>query len=341
MTKDDFLFLVETETIHDFLYKGKTYTITPKRSATDEKWNAFVCLYDLHQPGKYTTHKWGTDAQNKSILEKCAINYEDGVFTNNALYAMSNNVYTQIATLNQTTGEINLIQNDAAKDVLNAIGYVENHANIMTEFHTFVGIAAKQNCAAVNVEDGSFANFVVSWQRPINLRDNGKQQVVDAKTNGNYIYAYDFLRFFDFRGPVEGDMEGSNKWLWAYYNIKSITLDCTPSKIKTNMHQTDLTKFVPMNTITTEAELGCYKDGNVQRSKVTYNFDISSYNNHSKNQALLDYMKDNKDLFGVIYYANNGDNVTEFDINVPVEVTYEWGTFYSDVTVHIKRTLGN
>ncbi len=320
---------------------GKTYTITPKRSATDEKWNAFVCLYDLHQPGKYTTHKWGTDAQNKSILEKCAINYEDGVFTNNALYAMSNNVYTQIATLNQTTGEINLIQNDAAKDVLNAIGYVENHANIMTEFHTFVGIAAKQNCAAVNVEDGSFANFVVSWQRPINLRDNGKQQVVDAKTNGNYIYAYDFLRFFDFRGPVEGDMEGSNKWLWAYYNIKSITLDCTPSKIKTNMHQTDLTKFVPMNTITTEAELGCYKDGNVQRSKVTYNFDISSYNNHSKNQALLDYMKANKELFGVIYYANNGDNVTEFDIKVPVEVTYEWGTFYSDVTVHIKRTLGN
>ena len=25
MTKDDFLFLVETETIHDFVYKGKTY----------------------------------------------------------------------------------------------------------------------------------------------------------------------------------------------------------------------------------------------------------------------------------------------------------------------------
>ena len=32
MTKDDFLFLVETETIHDFLYKGKTYTITYDKS---------------------------------------------------------------------------------------------------------------------------------------------------------------------------------------------------------------------------------------------------------------------------------------------------------------------
>ena len=320
---------------------GKTYTITPKANATDEKWNAFVCLYDLHKSAKYTTHKWGTDAQNKSILEKCAISYEDGLFTNNALYAMNNNVYTKIAEMNQATGLISLIQNDAAKDVLNAIGYVENHANIMTEFHTFVGIAAKQNCAAVNVENGSFANFVVSWQRPINLRDNGNQQVVDAKTNGNYIYAYEFLRFFDFRGPVAGDMEGANKWLWAYYNIKSIALDCTPSKVKTNMHQTNKNTFVALNTITTKAELGCFQNGSVKRSKVTYNFNISSYNSHDKNQALLDYMEANKELFGVLYYANNGDNVEEFDVQIPVEVTYEWGTFYSTVTVNIKRTLGN
>ena len=46
MTKDDFLFLVETETIHDFIYKGKTYTITYDKSPDGRKWIIFGDLAD-------------------------------------------------------------------------------------------------------------------------------------------------------------------------------------------------------------------------------------------------------------------------------------------------------
>ena len=46
MTKDDFLFLVETETIHDFLYKGKTYTITYDKSPDGRKWIIFGDIAD-------------------------------------------------------------------------------------------------------------------------------------------------------------------------------------------------------------------------------------------------------------------------------------------------------
>ena len=50
MTKDDFLFLVETETIHDFLYKGKTYTITYDKSPDGRK---LIIFGDISDKQKY------------------------------------------------------------------------------------------------------------------------------------------------------------------------------------------------------------------------------------------------------------------------------------------------
>ena len=52
-------------------------------------------------------------------------------------------------------------------------------------------------------------------------------------------------------------------------------------------------------------------------------------------------MKANKELFGAIYYENNGDNVTEFYVKVPVTVEYEWGSFETVVKINIKRTVGH
>ena len=50
MTKDDFLFLVETETIHDFVYKGKTYTITYDKSPDGHK---LIVFGDIADKQKY------------------------------------------------------------------------------------------------------------------------------------------------------------------------------------------------------------------------------------------------------------------------------------------------
>ena len=49
----------------------------------------------------------------------------------------------------------------------------------------------------------------------------------------------------------------------------------------------------------------------------------------------------NKDSYGSIYYANNGDNVTEFDVKIPVTIEYTWGKFTKTMTLHINRTTGH
>ena len=204
------------------------YTITPQKSASDANYNRFICKY--HVDGT-TVHKWGTAAQNKEIMQKCAIAYNEGVFTNKELYAKKGTSYTKIADMNQVTGEINLIQNDVAKEVLNAIGYVENNANVNTELRTYVAVvgtsAAFCNDLAAYVyeqSDDKSEAFLVSWARPINMVTEVPAPIADATTNGQTIYVLELLKFYDFRGPVAGDMEGVNKWMWAYYNIKGLKI---------------------------------------------------------------------------------------------------------------------
>ena len=378
--------------------KGVQYTITAKSGNADERWNAFVCKYDWYENNgtqqvfrwdatshnlhwysatndkKYTEHKWGTPAQNKEIHEKCAIDYNDGVYNNTILYAVptanyaTTAAYTPIATLNPaiTSGQMDLIwrvpDNDITKEILNAVGYEDAvHSNILKELNTMVGVIAHNGCfVAINVPEfvadeanTNAGTFYVSWQRPINTVTNANP-MVDAKNNGDYIYTVDFLKLFDWRGPVNGKMYDENQWLWAYYNIKSVKIDVTPANVKTNMHQASTSTFVPLADVTTMARLGALNTAGAvtYNGNVTINLNggagLAAFNAANQNAALLTAMglvpanNANKLAFaGGLYYENNGDNVTEFDVIVPVTVTYDWGEFISYVTVHIDRTLGN
>jgi hypothetical protein len=48
-----------------------------------------------------------------------------------------------------------------------------------------------------------------------------------------------------------------------------------------------------------------------------------------------------KERFGVIYYQNNGDNLTEFNIVVPITVEYYWGWLTRYQKIHFYDTRGN
>ena len=161
------------------------YTITAGDAARHNN-GAYKSLYD-----KYVANH--TDAYNKATLTEtlntCAIDYGKGAFYNDKLYAEYKGNYTQIASLDQKTGELKLINNQPAKDVLNAIGYEKDHANIAKELRTYVGVIASNDCGvAVPVSDGT---FLASWQRPINLNPLEQKTAVDAKTNGNVIVQTD------------------------------------------------------------------------------------------------------------------------------------------------------
>jgi hypothetical protein len=383
---------------------GTKYTITARSGKNDERWNAFVCKYlrwendgsnnrfnhinndgtchNLHwysasNDKTYTEHKWGTPEQNKKIHQNCAIDYNDGVYTNATLYAVKSGSYssavnyTPIATLNQniTSGQMDLIwrvpDDDITKEVLNAIGYEENNAQILKELHTMVGVIAHNGCFValdVNeyVKDESNINagtFYVSWKRPINVLTEQKH-LSDAVNNGDSIPTLGFVQLFDWRGPVEGKMYDENQWLWAYYNVKSIIINTEPSKVKTNMHQTNTNTFVTLSSLTTDAELWTLlPDGSLTHSAPinlptanggTTSWPLMGYNNANMNNKLKADMglvpEDIDKMYafaGGIIYFNNGDHVTDFDVILPVTINYDWGRFTTSVKVHIHRTLGN
>ena len=330
-----------------------TWIITPQPNAADALYKSLVPEY----AGDAPTHVWESEAKANEWINQCAIAYDKGVYNNATLYAYNGTVAgtgTKIATINQTTGEVTLDHNATTERIINAIGYEAGHKNIDKQFRAQIGVIAEKGCSVLQSEG---ATFLASWQRPINPAETHEVVKLDAKTNADTIFVADILKFYDFRGPVEGKMEtAATKWLWAYYNIKSIEVDCTPSNVYTNMGMLDdddddfqnLTK--KLSDVTTNAKLYAYNvatqtEGNVGKAE----FDLRdlggvNYNNAAKSEALYKIFNGtnlDKEQFGYIIYYNNGSHVTRFSVRIPIKVTYEWGTFKTYVTVAIHRTLGN
>lgn len=342
--------VVETDAVTG---KKTTWIITPQPNAADALYKSLVPEY----AGDVANHEWKSEAEANEWINKCAIAYDKGVYNNATLYAYNGTVAgtgTKIATINQTTGEVTLDHNATTKRIINAIGYAPGHKNINKEFRAQIGVIASKGCTVLQSED---ATFLASWQRPINPAETHEVVKLDAKTNADTIFVADILKFYDFRGPVEGQMEtAATKWLWAYYNIKSIKVDCTPSHVYTNMGMLDdedddfknLTK--KLSEVNTNAALLAYDfASNSEETVGTATFNLRNfggvnYNTAAKSEDLYKIFNGTnkqKERFGYIIYYNNGANVTRFSVRIPIEVSYEWGTFKTYVTVAIHRTLGN
>lgn len=343
--------VVETDAV-----TGKTtkWIITPQRSSTDTDYKMLVPEYATSDAQK---HEWVSEEKANDWINKCAISYDNGVYKNEVLYAYENSVSgtgTKIASIDKESGEVTLDHNATTERIINAIGYAEKHKNIDTEFRAQIGVIASKGCTVLQSEG---ATFLASWQRPINPADAHEVVKLDAKTNADTIFVADILKFYDWRGPVQGQMEtAATKWLWAYYDIKSIKVDCTPSNVYTNMGllDDDDDDFKNLNRklsdVNENVELKAYDYATKKEKQVgtaTFNlrnFGGVNYNNVAKSEDLYKFFNGTnkqKERFGYIIYYNNGANVTRFSVRIPIEVTYAWGTFKTYVTVAIHRTLGN
>lgn len=308
---------------------GTKYTLTPKHPTEHPNYDKIFCTYVDTDKHNYS--------EAASVMEKCAIDANSGAYANSDLYAVANGEYTKIATIDKTSGLIKLINNDQCDDVLNAIGYEKDHKNINKEMRAFVGIVAATSCDVV--EKTTDNEFLVSWQRPINV-EKLADVAVDANTNGNIINLIDILKMYDWRGPVNGKMYDGNEWFWAYYGVNAITVNTDPKAVLTNMHNGS--SFKPLSEVTTEAELyTLLPNGSTMKGEHKFTFNLSTYNKKALNAALVQMMTTSAKDFGRLYYTNNGDNVTEFDVIIPVTLSYTWGDFVTNVTIHINRTLGN
>ena len=178
----------------------------------------------------------------------------------------------------------------------------------------------------------------------------------------------------------QGYMWDNHWWFWAYYNIRKIEIDMDPHHIKTTMHENERPasqRWVWLDEVTTKARFyNVYIENYgtaramvkpLDKKWVTYpnqatggameEFDLVNRSNRSfifasNNDALKAYMgypgvktKDGgsptkKALFGGFYYENNGDNVTVFDVKIPITIWYEWGKLETVVEWHIDTTRG-
>ena len=151
-------------------------------------------------------------------------------------------------------------------------------------------------------------------------------------------------------------------WFWAYYNVKGIEVDLT--SVYTNMHKDQRPanqEWVLLNSVTKQLSLyhvdpltgyattssgrQIYGEGFEITKGTSYGNDWpanpapngwglvnpNQFQSSDREADIENYMGlrpvDNvkKSLFGAIYYANNGLNVTEFDLVFPITIFYEWG----------------
>ena len=343
--------------------------------------------------------------------------YIDGVFSNDTLFAVKKSAYSTaveyepIVIMNQKTGAVVLlhesnrnlwraadvqpltvgVENTYSEIVLNAIGYNEDvyevgQNPIHEQLRAWTGAIAKyKNCdiamqmsdAAENKKDeNTYATWMNGWERPINVY-TGDKDAVDAKNNGNYIYAVDFLNMYDWRGygldkdnkmtwdaskinwnnqySRRGAMFGQNYWLWAFYGIKGFTFDMRHASIETTLHWGDQWKKLSEVSHNLEFYAGSATTTMQKNAQVPVTFSLRTpvdYSYASKNAALINELGFNtadqangyntqKAKYGYIFYTNNGDNVQEFYLKVPVRVYYDWGWFDAAVAIKVGGSMGN
>ena len=213
-----------------------------------------------------------------------------------------------VATLSTTSGSnvdgnyVTYVHGAYAHDLLNAVSHdVENLAKCVT---ASVGLYAKNGCDF----QLPIANnvFDVKFLRPIDAEGAKEKTFVDAGDKANMLKLYELVEFGDWR-----DVAWKDSYV-AYYGITSI--DPVISEITTTMDGGTLGQTL----LSDKSNLvRFYKDGG----------DAASIFGGVQ--------------FGYLVYDNNGQVLSTFQIRVPLDITYYWGTLRTYVDITINNTGGN
>lgn len=228
-----------------------------------------------------------------------------------ALYAniVNSLIKQKVVILNNSVLEYQ--ETEYAKDILNAAGHAQFTADAEGKktFTAQIQINA-ENCDYVPF-DLSNNTFFAKFLRPITISDPHETNFVDATTGGARSDLK--LTFIDWRDHNFDDVtatKGEN--YYAYYNVSSIAQN---GDIMTDLNGTEGVFDKKLSDVT----------GNVKFTfEVPTKADIQ--NNHD---------------FGTLVYENNGTTVGDFQIKVPFDVTYDWGTIRIYVVCKISQTEAN
>lgn len=230
-------------------------------------------------------------------------------YNNDVLYADG----VKVAVIDQTTGKVTYQENAIAFDILNK----SDHKDLKSgeTFEATIGVAAFNKCAQLfPIEDNE---FIAKFLRPVNvIPQEGKEftDAVDAGASGSWQYILDLVQLTDWR-----DYEFAQYLSYFnYYEVEALTVDT--DKILTNMNQSDKNTFKLLKDVT---------------DKIIFRHDGASSTVPSATSTLAQL----KDHYGKLVYINNEANVHDFDIRVPVTITYKWGTYTVWVDLAVKKTI--
>lgn len=261
-------------------------------------------------------------------MVKHALSVNSGVFTNVSLYAApKGGAKVKIATINQNDGTITYANNATSKILLNAFDH-----SVAAHFAN-IGVTAYSPCGVAMSLDN--AVYPAYFLRPIDPISVTTGEFIDAQANGSTLDIAKLFDFQDWRNVkfVDGANYG-NSWLYAYYELSNVKVDF--AKVTTTLNGGSLDNTL-LSSITSKIELN--QTDNAGNKVTSSNLTLASYNNAAAGvKATYDEVVKQ---MGKIKYVNNGNNVQDFQLRIPVDFTYYWGTINTYVDVTVKGTMGN
>lgn len=250
--------------------------------------------------------------------EEGVANYYRVGCTDAALYAQpaswkSNVISTgkKIAEIDNNTGAITYLKNNVSEDILNYVAHSK-----LAKGETFeapVIITATTCAPAENAITMTGNQFFVKFLRPITVT-SAAATIIDSKPSSYEAKAtFNFVDWRDYNNKTVYETSNKAFDLFDYYKVASIAQDKS--------------RKVTSNFSGTWAEL------NTDDFVVTY----------SGVATLMDGVANDKaKTFGTINYEKKTTvAVHDFQVKVPVVITYDWGKIYTEIVVNIQKTDNN
>lgn len=349
------------------------YYFAPEQpSFEDEAGNKYVLSVDSDKVYHFCDENSAHAVKNAEIIEfekSKMIDTEMGIYLNDTLYCSVNGAPREkIAVLHnyrdQATGDYLYYveylhpenwhyghkpnDNTPAFQALNATPSIPRTA---AKLYANIGIS-RSTCGhvALPVADGIHPYYFL---RPINVV-SGEGKFLDAEANGSYIDILELLSFSDWRGEQFVTESFKNVWYFAFYDVKAIRVNA--DEIMTNMKFEGQTKeWNYLTKITNEIRISyvdetkveypmVWDDAEMTTKSYVNEFDLHDLDGVDYNYASMgtaETYAEFVDVFGALKYHNNGNNIKSFDLQIPVYVTYEWGTLRTVANVHVDQTMGN
>lgn len=290
----------------DDYYEGNEVKLTPTAAAQNSSYDLTAQNTDYHYEFSEVQPKIGT--------------YQLYRAQDNVQKLMCNE--QEVATINPETGELIYASTDMAKAVLNAYGHEEadekaNYANVDIK-------ATYDDCELALGE----TSFKVRFLRPVDILDGEDATFEDAEANGSSVILGKLFGLEDWRdaallkevnGKYVSNVE-NNCELYKYYQFDTIKIDIANA-------QSDLTGTMkPISEVTDKLELY------VEEGETAYEANESAEVSISN----VDALNTTK-----IVYKNNEGNVQEFNLIIPIEINYSWGTLKGEIKAVVKSTKAN